>query len=74
MKSNIFPCGLMTIPNINSDPKKIYSKMEQLNNNLKQEYNFYKGELSMGMSGDFEVALDYGSTIVRIGTKLFNNV
>jgi hypothetical protein len=28
----------------------------------------------MGMSGDFEVALDYGSTIVRIGTKLFDNV
>jgi len=48
--------------------------MEQLNNNLKKEYNFYKGELSMGMSGDFEVALDYGSTIVRIGTKLFDNV
>lgn len=73
-ESNLFPCGLMTIPNINSDPKKIYSKMEQLNNNLKKEYNFYKGELSMGMSGDFEVALDYGSTIVRIGTKLFDNV
>ena len=31
----------------------------------------YKGELSMGMSNDYEVALDYGATIVRIGTKLF---
>ncbi|MGB1005113.1 MAG: YggS family pyridoxal phosphate-dependent enzyme, partial [Candidatus Actinomarina sp.] len=28
-------------------------------------------ELSMGMSNDYEVALDYGATIVRIGTKLF---
>jgi uncharacterized pyridoxal phosphate-containing UPF0001 family protein len=31
----------------------------------------YKGELSMGMSNDYEVALDYGATIVRIGTRLF---
>ena len=28
-------------------------------------------ELSMGMSGDFEVAIEEGSTIVRIGTALF---
>ena len=28
-------------------------------------------ELSMGMSNDYEIALDYGATIVRIGTKLF---
>ena len=74
IEKNIFPSGLMTIPNIKSDPKNIYSRMQKINNDIKKEYAFYKGELSMGMSGDYEVALDYGATIVRIGTKLFNNV
>ena len=62
--------GLMTIPDINSDPKTIFSEMHQINEKLIMDYS-YKGELSMGMSSDYEVALDYGATIVRIGTKLF---
>ena len=62
--------GLMTIPDINSDPKTIFSEMHQINEKLIMDYS-YKGELSMGMSNDYEVALDYGATIVRIGTKLF---
>ena len=44
--------------------------MQQINEKLKMDYGF-RGELSMGMSNDYEVALDYGATIVRIGTKLF---
>ena len=44
--------------------------MQQINEKLMMDYG-YKGELSMGMSNDYEVALDYGATIVRIGTKLF---
>ena len=55
---------------INSDPKTIFSEMHQINEKLIMDYS-YKGELSMGMSNDYEVALDYGATIVRIGTKLF---
>ena len=62
--------GLMTIPDINSDPKTIFSEMHNINEKLILDYS-YKGELSMGMSNDYEVALDYGATIVRIGTKLF---
>ena len=62
--------GLMTIPDINSDPKTIFSEMHKMNEKLIMDYS-YKGELSMGMSNDYEVALDYGATIVRIGTKLF---
>ncbi len=60
----------MTIRDINSEPKIVFSKMQQLNEQLIIDYG-YKGELSMGMSNDYEVALDYGATIVRIGTKLF---
>jgi pyridoxal phosphate enzyme (YggS family) len=70
IQKNITPVGLMTIPDINSEPRTVFSKMEQINEKLKIDYG-YKGELSMGMSNDFEVALDYGATIVRIGTKLF---
>jgi uncharacterized pyridoxal phosphate-containing UPF0001 family protein len=44
--------------------------MQKINNELKIKFG-YKGELSMGMSNDYEIALDYGATIVRIGTKLF---
>ena len=66
----ISPVGLMTIPDINSDSKTVFSEMQQINEKLKMNYG-YKGELSMGMSNDYEVALDYGATIVRIGSKLF---
>mgnify|MGYP003321052010 CR=1 FL=1 len=63
--------GLMCIPNIGSDRKVVFSDMQQLNDELKNEFNNYPGELSMGMSDDYEIALDYGATIVRIGSKIF---
>ena len=65
------PIGLMCIPNIESDPKIVFSKMQKINTELKNIYSDYKGELSMGMSEDYEVALDYGATIVRVGSKIF---
>ena len=71
VKYNIPPVGLMCIPNIKSDPKKVFSKMEKINSNLKKDFKNYRGELSMGMSNDYEIALDYGATIIRIGTKIF---
>lgn len=70
-KFDIPPAGLMCIPNIESDSKKVFSKMEKINSNLKTEFKNYRGELSMGMSNDYEIALDYGATIIRIGTKIF---
>ena len=70
VEKKISPVGLMTIPDINSEPKTVFKKMQKINEKLKINYG-YKGELSMGMSNDYEVALDYGATIVRIGTKLF---
>ena len=70
IEKKIAVVGLMTIPDINSDPKTIFSEMHHINEKLIMDYS-YKGELSMGMSNDYEVALDYGATIVRIGTKIF---
>jgi len=65
------PIGLMCIPNIQSDPKKVFLRMQNINADLKKIYSQYKGELSMGMSEDYEIALDYGATIVRVGSKIF---
>ena len=70
IEKKIAVVGLMTIPDINSEQKTVFSEMHHINEKLIKDYG-YKGELSMGMSNDYEVALDYGATIVRIGTKLF---
>ena len=70
IEKNINAVGLMTIPYINSEPETVFSEMQQINEKLIINYGF-KGELSMGMSNDYEIALDYGATIVRIGSKLF---
>ena len=51
--------------------KNVFSKMQKINTELKNIYSQYKGELSMGMSDDYEIALDYGATIVRVGSKIF---
>ena len=65
------PIGLMCIPNIQSDPRVVFSKMQSINAELKKKYSEYAGELSMGMSDDYEIALDYGATIIRVGSKIF---
>ena len=65
------PIGLMCIPNIQSDPRVVFSKMQSINAKLKKKYSEYVGELSMGMSDDYEIALDYGATIIRVGSKIF---
>tara|TARA_B100001996_G_scaffold94003_1_gene70277 strand:- start:257 stop:871 length:615 start_codon:yes stop_codon:yes gene_type:complete len=70
-KLSYFPEGIMCIPSLKNDPKIAFSKMQIINENIKKNYKNYKGELSMGMSDDYEIALDYGATIVRIGSKIF---
>lgn len=69
--------GLMTIPPIDRDgsSERYYDKMQRLfgdfQSESRAEANFSIDTLSMGMSGDFEIAVRYGSTIVRIGSLLF---
>ncbi len=69
---NFFPVGIMCIPSVDADPRISFNKMSKINEKLKIDFNYYKGELSMGMSGDYKIALDYGATIIRIGSKIFN--
>ena len=66
-----FPVGLMCIPNFDYDSKISFSNMHKINEKIKKNYKNYKGELSMGMSNDYKIALDYGATIIRIGSKIF---
>tara|TARA_B100001063_G_C16627540_1_gene484017 strand:- start:248 stop:904 length:657 start_codon:yes stop_codon:yes gene_type:complete len=59
--------GLMCIPP-NNEKKEIYfSKMKELN----KKYSFT--QLSMGMSGDYQLAIKHNSSFVRIGTKIFGS-
>ncbi len=69
---NIRLRGLMAIPPIGAD-EKIFEQMNILYNELKDKKlgNSLIDTLSMGMSGDYELAIKHGSTLVRIGTKLF---
>ncbi len=67
-----FPVGIMCIPSFEGDSIISFSNMQKINQKIKNNYKNYKGELSMGMSEDYEIALDYGATIIRIGSKIFS--
>jgi pyridoxal phosphate enzyme (YggS family) len=68
--------GLMTIPPFFEDPNQsrpFFAELRELRDRLESEQPGCLGQkhLSMGMSHDFEVAVQEGSTIVRIGTAIF---
>ena len=66
--------GLMTVPPYSSDPESSrphFRVLSGLRNKLEQMSGRPLLELSMGMSNDFEVAIEEGATIIRIGTALF---
>jgi len=66
--------GLMTIPPFSPDPEKTrvhFVALRELRDRLQEETGTPLPELSMGMSHDLEVAIEEGSTWVRIGTALF---
>jgi len=60
--------GLMTMPPWSDDPERSRPYFQQLAK-LARQYKL--PQLSMGMSGDFEVAIQEGATIIRVGTALF---
>ena len=66
-KLNLDIIGLMCIPPQYENVEDYFKKMMDLNRSLDLK------ELSMGMSSDFLEAIKYGSTFVRIGSKIFGN-
>jgi hypothetical protein len=66
--------GCMTVPPYTEAPEgaRVYfRKLSELRDRLSEHSGLPLGELSMGMSHDFEVAIEEGSTCVRIGTAIF---
>ena len=66
--------GLMTIAPWTLEVEKVrplFRRMRELKSQCEQILGAPLPQLSMGMSGDFEVAIEEGSTLVRIGTALF---
>jgi len=66
--------GLMTIPPFSPDPEKTrkhFAALRELRDRTSAATATPLPELSMGMSNDFEVAIEEGATFVRVGTDLF---
>ncbi len=66
--SNLDVCGLMTMAPYTEDPETmrwVFRDLKQLGDKLQLK------ELSMGMSNDFEVAIEEGATYIRVGSALF---
>jgi pyridoxal phosphate enzyme (YggS family) len=69
--------GLMTVAPFDENPETARSCFHQLRQ-LREQFAMRHArldfrELSMGMSGDFEIAIEEGSTLVRIGTAIFGS-
>ena len=66
--------GLMTIPPFDSDPensRRHFSRLRELREQYEKQNGLPLNQLSMGMSNDFEVAIEEGATLVRVGTAIF---
>ena len=72
---HIVPKGLMTMAPFTQDENLIHASFSKLRNLIDELNKSFPSleinELSMGMSGDYKIAIEEGSTLVRIGTALF---
>ncbi len=70
-------CGVMGMATFTSDQNQVrqeFKKLKKAFNHLKSQYftdDPHFSHISMGMSGDYKIALEEGSTMVRIGSLLF---
>lgn len=75
------PCvairGFMTMaPDTTSEStiRSCFSGLRQLRDGLQQEHGVELPELSMGMSGDFPIAVEEGATLIRVGSRLYEGL
>ena len=64
----------MTMAPIDADDdflNEIFSTLADLKRDCEKRFNIELPELSMGMSGDFPIAIACGASIVRVGTRIF---
>ena len=72
--SHLRPVGLMAIPPFEEDQEKArawFRELRRLRDQTLQTSPDFPGGLSMGMSHDFETAIEEGATHIRVGTSLF---
>ena len=67
---NLQLTGLMNIAPLEGEPEQWFAQMAELAERARRE-GFPMSEMSMGMSGDMEQAIQYGSTIVRVGSDIY---
>jgi pyridoxal phosphate enzyme (YggS family) len=68
--------GLMTIPPLAPEAeasRRFFAALRELRDDLETEFNLRLPQLSMGMSGDYAIAIEEGATMVRIGTAIFGS-
>lgn len=68
--------GLMTIGLLTTDPqgiRKTFKRLATLHQQLQEQFNYSLPELSMGMSNDYSLAIEQGSTQIRVGTQLYGS-
>ena len=73
---NLHLRGLMTMPPFFDAPEKArpyFSALRRLRDRMQDQLGAGLPDLSMGMTGDFEVAIEEGASLVRIGTALFGD-
>ena len=66
--------GLMTVAPSTSNGvflEKVFTNLKELSYNIKHKYHVELSELSMGMSSDYKEAIKAGSTMIRLGKKIF---
>jgi pyridoxal phosphate enzyme (YggS family) len=75
--NNVRICGVMGVGSITDDKQQTEKEFnnlreifQQLKNKFFSDKDFFK-EISMGMTGDYKIAISQGSTMIRIGSKIF---
>jgi len=68
--------GLMTVPELTADPHEVrpfFRRLREMRDTISRQLDWPLPELSMGMSRDFDIAIEEGATQVRVGTALFGS-
>jgi pyridoxal phosphate enzyme (YggS family) len=61
--------GLMCVPPVDAHPEEAFAQVAQVHQSFKQIFP-QASALSIGMSGDFEIAISYGATHIRVGSSI----
>lgn len=75
--SKFYLCGLMTMGRIRTtdqqkDAQHCFSKLKQMKSQLEDDFGLKDLKLSMGMSSDYQIAIEEGADFIRVGSTLYS--